>query len=313
MNTDKSKNSKKAKRLSKKDFADMWGDEGPYSEVRLVEQARLLDDSISRVFIVAEASINPFTFNYVLKHRHKFSEDESIQDLLNHADYRGYPDGYIVCAGQEELIDKKSFERVSMYREILIKEVLKMHEFVIKEFGLRKDFSNNSSKKQLLHKSNKNNLIIKDNSEAEMQNATYIWNEKKGVVPVKETIWNDKTAVSSPAGSKNGKFRYYIVFILATKISFNKEETIFFCEQLQAISTKFEVEIEDVTGEMGYMMLTALISPDIAPLDFIDETINAVNKYRKMPLFLREHFVTNVEKPSFHEIEGLLRRYKKDK
>ena len=40
----------------------MWGEDGPYSQVRLCEEARILDDCVSRVFLVVEAEINPFTF-----------------------------------------------------------------------------------------------------------------------------------------------------------------------------------------------------------------------------------------------------------
>lgn len=57
-------NQEKPKKLTKTDYKKMWGDDGPYSQVRLCEETRILDDSVSRVFLVVEAEINPFTFEW---------------------------------------------------------------------------------------------------------------------------------------------------------------------------------------------------------------------------------------------------------
>ena len=78
-----------SKKLTQKDYKRMWGEDGPYSQVRLCEETRILDDSISRVFLVVEAEINPFTFEYVQKHRTRFADDEAVMQLLNHAENRG--------------------------------------------------------------------------------------------------------------------------------------------------------------------------------------------------------------------------------
>ena len=83
------KDKKINKKLTPKDYERMWGKNGPYSQVRLCEETRILDDSVSRVFLVVEAEINPFTFEYVQKHRQRFANDESVLQLLDHAEYRG--------------------------------------------------------------------------------------------------------------------------------------------------------------------------------------------------------------------------------
>lgn len=46
-------------KLTKKDTDKLWGEEGPYSEARLIVETRILDDRVSRIFLVVEVSINP--------------------------------------------------------------------------------------------------------------------------------------------------------------------------------------------------------------------------------------------------------------
>src|SRR3989338_9950416 len=97
------KNNKKIqKKLTQKDHEKMWGEDGPYSQVRLCEETRILDDSVSRIFLVVEAEINPFTFEYVRNCREHFADDEPVLQLLDHAEYRG-KFGYVVSAGEVKL------------------------------------------------------------------------------------------------------------------------------------------------------------------------------------------------------------------
>ncbi len=279
-------------KLSKKEANALWGEFGPYSEVRLTEQTRILDDGISRIFLIAEASINPFTFEWILKNRNKFSDDASLQDLLDHAEYRGPSDGYVVCAGQEEWIDKHSFDLVSAYRKILVEQVLKMHQLVIDAYKLKK--------------TDEQDLLIHDDIHSEKNK--YIWSEKEGVVPTEDGIWDGNTKIASPAGTKNGKIRYFIVFVLADRVTMNRKETSIFAEQLKKTATIFHVEVEDMSADRGYMLATVLIGPDTVPLNFIDTSISSINK--KHMLLRKEHYITNISRPSFYEIEGFLRSIK---
>lgn len=130
------KDQKTKKMLTPKDRDLMWGEDGPYSQVRLCEETRILDDSVSRVFLVVEAEINPFTFEYVQKCRKQFAGDEPVLQLLDHAEYRG-KFGYVVAAGEVKLEDKGSIEFARKQADMTTQTLIRMHAFVMKEFGLR--------------------------------------------------------------------------------------------------------------------------------------------------------------------------------
>jgi len=70
-------------KLTKKQKDMLWGETGPYSQANLTKQVRILDDEISRVFLVVEVEINPTTFEIVEKHRSddEFKNDIKIQQL----------------------------------------------------------------------------------------------------------------------------------------------------------------------------------------------------------------------------------------
>ena len=91
--------------LSQKQREELWGDGGPYSEIRMCVETRILDDSVSRIFVVVEANINPTTYKIIKKNRDEFQDDEIIQQLLDHADYRGRKQGYVTCAFKRQLTD----------------------------------------------------------------------------------------------------------------------------------------------------------------------------------------------------------------
>ncbi len=278
--------------LTKKNRDDMWGEDGPYSEVNLSEQTRILDNAISRIFLVIEAKINPFTFEFILKHRKKFSDDEAIQQLLDHAEFRGI-DGYVVSGGQEELIDKKSFELAFKYRAIVVENVLKMHDFVIRTFRL-KSYENRS-------------IRVSDKISATKH---YIWDSATAsVIPVEESIWDSNTYIDSPAGTKNGKIRYFVVLALTSGTSLIENEIKHFAAATKKVADKFKVDIKSTEGNTGYIMLTVLISPDTAPASFIEESISRSNI--KKELFFEHYYVTNVSQPTWQEIESFLQSVRK--
>ena len=69
-------------KITKKQRDKLWGETGPYSQANLTIQTRILDDKISRVFLVIEADINPLTYEIVKQNRSKFKDDIMIQQLL---------------------------------------------------------------------------------------------------------------------------------------------------------------------------------------------------------------------------------------
>jgi hypothetical protein len=286
----------KHKRLSKADLDRLWGEDTPYSQVNLKEQSRILGDGISRIFLVVEGEINPFTFEYILAHRQAFGTDLAIQQLLDHAEYLGPQGGYLVCVGEEELIDKRSFDVAFSYREMALKNILKMHDFVIRDFGLKR------SKHQ--------GINISDLTQSDAGNKKYIWNEVSGqVIPVEgESLWDSESMVSSPAGEKNGKVRYFIVLALAKGIALKRHEVKESAMYIKSAANKFRVDIEKAEAGRGYMMLTVLIDTKTAPLDFIDSCISGSNKREQ--LFKEDHFITNISRPTGNEIMRFVKSIK---
>jgi hypothetical protein len=121
---------------AEKDRDELWGDDGPYSQVTLVEEARILDDRVSRVFMIVEATVNPFTYKLCLKNKKHFKEDEAISQFLACAENRGFKDGYVAVVFQEQFAGKKTFEKAVFYKQYAEEAVIRMHKFVMKELGI---------------------------------------------------------------------------------------------------------------------------------------------------------------------------------
>lgn len=119
-----------------KDRDELWGDDGPYSEVRFIEETRILDDSVSRVFLVVEAVVNPFTFKFCLKNKKYFKDDEIILQLLEHSENRGFKDGYVSMAFCEQSAGDETFKRAVVHKQYAEEAIIRMHKFVMKELGI---------------------------------------------------------------------------------------------------------------------------------------------------------------------------------
>ena len=183
------KERKISKKLAPQDYKRMWGEDGPYSQVRLCEETRILDDSVSRVFLVVEEEINPFTFEYIKKHRQRFVNDEPVIQLLDHAEYRG-KFGYIVSAGEVEIQDEKSWLFARKQKDMTIQTLIRMHKFVIDECGLGRDRKYGVIEDLMSH------------------DDRFVWNEGVGKAePVPGGLWSNETFIGSPAGIQNNKAR----------------------------------------------------------------------------------------------------------
>lgn len=121
--------------LTPKQRDQIWGEDGPYSEARLIYNTRILDDQVSRVFIEIEIAINPLTFRIVKKHRDLFKDDPIIQQLLDHSHYRGQPYGYVSSAFCKQDARKKIKEEADKHLQYSIQTIIKMHKFVINYFN----------------------------------------------------------------------------------------------------------------------------------------------------------------------------------
>lgn len=118
-------------KITKKQRDKLWGETGPYSQANLTIQTRILDDKISRVFLVVEADINPLTYEIVKQNRSQFKNDIMIQQLLDHAEYRGQQFGYVVSAFEEEFTDKSVWSEAQQRLEYTKDNLIKMHKFVM--------------------------------------------------------------------------------------------------------------------------------------------------------------------------------------
>lgn len=121
--------------LTEKQIAELWGEEGPYSEARYIIEHRILDDSVSRIFLRVEVNINPFTFKIIKKNRKEFINDNMVQELLNNAEYLGFKDGYLSTAFQGKFLVDDDSEVIKEAKKIIeeVKQaVIRMHKYVIK-------------------------------------------------------------------------------------------------------------------------------------------------------------------------------------
>lgn len=120
-------------KLNKKLTDKLWGETGPYSQVNLIIQERILDDKTSRVFAVVEAEINPLTFEIVKQNRQAriFKNDVKIQQLLNTAEYRGPALGYIILAFEKHLTGPEIMKEAKKSVDYTRKTLIKMHKFVM--------------------------------------------------------------------------------------------------------------------------------------------------------------------------------------
>ena len=122
----------------KKQIDKLWGEDGPYSEADLSIQMRILDDQVSRIFINVEVKINPFTFEFIKKHRDQFKDNPMIQQLLDHAEYHGQSVGYVSCVFEDEFVDKGVMERAQQHLDYARETIVLMHKFVMDYLGISK-------------------------------------------------------------------------------------------------------------------------------------------------------------------------------
>lgn len=268
----------------------MWGENGPYSQVRLCEETRILDDSVSRIFLVVEAEINPFTFEYVRKCRQQFANDEPVLQLLDHAEYRD-KFGYIVSAGEIELEGDESRRFARKQTDMTTQTLIRMHAFVMAECGLKQGSKYG---------------VIADKT---FRDDRLIWNDEAGRAdPVSDEFWDDTTFISSPAGIRGNKMRFFFVLPFESDFNFKKEPAVAFAKTLKKLSVSLNVEIESAESFMEYALVTALLPLDLAPANFIESVLSDVNTTEKRPIFMQNYFVTNVKKPTPDQIRTFLKQ-----
>ena len=124
------------KKLAKKDQERLWGDSGPYSQVNMTIQTRILDERINRVFLIVQVDVNPLTFELTKRHQQKFKDDAMIQNFLEVGEYRGDQLGYVVFPFEEEFADNGVMDKGHQILIVATNALIKMHTFVMEELGL---------------------------------------------------------------------------------------------------------------------------------------------------------------------------------
>lgn len=275
------------KKITRSDFDAMWGGDGPYSQVNILEQSRILDDSISRVFLVVEAEINPFTFEYVKKNAKKFENDEAVLQLLKYAEYRG-KFGYVVGAGEVEIIIKGARKFAEKQRDATIETIIRMHTFVINECNLQ---------------TNTNFGVMNDKNAKEH----FIWNDKEGKVEVvNDSFFDNETLVSSQSGMKNNAMRFFFVIAFVHNFELKSKTTLSFIKIIKSEADTQNIEIENCEAFMDHLVLSVLIPLDIPPAQYIESVIHLSNKIQKKSIFKEKYLVTNVSYPTPDEVVDFL-------
>lgn len=125
-------------KLTQKQHDQLWGEQGPYSEAKLIIETRILDDQVSRVFVVVEVSINPLTYEIISKNIKQFKDDPMITQLIEHADNRGQNFGYVSMAFMQEYIDESVMKAAQKTVEYSKETIIKMHKFVMDLLDLKR-------------------------------------------------------------------------------------------------------------------------------------------------------------------------------
>ncbi|OHA62525.1 MAG: hypothetical protein A2556_00600 [Candidatus Vogelbacteria bacterium RIFOXYD2_FULL_44_9] len=124
--------------LSQKQIDRLWGEDGPYSQANLRKEVRILDDRVSRTFLIVEVDINPTTYKIVRKNRHKkeFKDDQRVQQLLDHSENREPYSGYVSMSFEREYTDESAVYSAEAVLSDVQKTIIKMHKFVMDNYAV---------------------------------------------------------------------------------------------------------------------------------------------------------------------------------
>lgn len=132
-----------------------------------------------------------------------------------------------------------------------------------------------------------------------------MWDPVEGKVMSAEEMLQQKGAmVMSEKGSVRGKFRYFVVLGIPHGQAFSKEA---FGDILKDDFFKTAVEVERNEITETHIILTLLIAPMLAPLDYVSDILGAC-KQKSIPLY-NGFFIANGKKPSLREIQSYLRDF----
>lgn len=133
-----------------------------------------------------------------------------------------------------------------------------------------------------------------------------IWDPDEGkVVSAEEMLASKGAMVMNDKGSVRGKFRYFVVLGIEKAAGFNEQALR---EALKNDVCKTAAEVERCDISTAYILLTLLIAPLLAPLDYISDLLGRC-KRAGLSLY-RGFFIANGTKPSAREIAAYLKDFK---
>jgi hypothetical protein len=124
-----------ARQLTRQEVESLWGDEGPYSQVQVIREIRILDERVSRVFHYVTASINPTTFRILQKRKARI-RDQAILVCLAEAEFVSDEDGYEWTAYGESSESPRAANRIA---QRVTDVIARMHRLVMEELGMISD------------------------------------------------------------------------------------------------------------------------------------------------------------------------------
>jgi len=126
------------KKLTKNQMDMLWagGGKNAYSQASIRKELRILDDRVSRTFLIVEVEINPTTFELVKKHRNdeEFKEDAIIQQLLDFAEYRGPEYGYLFYIFESQYTEDNILAKAESALQEAQDIITKMHKFIMDNY-----------------------------------------------------------------------------------------------------------------------------------------------------------------------------------
>ncbi len=109
----------------------LWGDGGPYSQVQVIREVRILDDRVTRTFFYVKANVNPTTYA-TLKAMEGRLEDAEILDFLRDATFVSDEEGYewAVYGGEAD-----TAARANRVADRVREAIIRMHHLVMESMA----------------------------------------------------------------------------------------------------------------------------------------------------------------------------------
>ncbi len=110
----------------------LWGDGGPYSQVQVIREVRILDDHVSRTFFYVKANVNPTTYD-ILKAMEAQIEDGEVRSFLNEATFVSHEEGYEWTVYGQKALSPRGANRAA---DQATQAIIRMHQLVMKALEL---------------------------------------------------------------------------------------------------------------------------------------------------------------------------------